>query len=615
MSGNSGAVSEPASRQHLVARGLRAIVCRRTTPATRLAWLGASLLILLAGLAALAPVVARDDPLRPSGRPYLPPSAGHLLGTDDVGHDIFAQLAYGARISLSVGAVCALLAVVIGLVVAMAAGYLGGGTDSTLMRLVDLALAFPFLPLVLVLATFLGRGLETTVLVIAAVLWAHPARVLRSQVLKVRELAHVESARAMGGSHAHVILRHVLPRVAPLAVAQFVQAANVAVLIEASLAFLGLGDPNQVSWGTMLFFANAHSAFLTNSWVWWVLPPGLALTAAIVGIAFLGYGVEVWADPRLADAASIRSTNRHLLRVRRTPKPAPGLESVLGHAGSDAVLTVEDLTIGYRDKAGSTVRAVDDVSFSVRRGKVVALVGESGSGKTTLAMSLLRLIRPPGRIEGGRILLDGEDLLRLGDDEMREIRGRRIGLVPQNAMNSLNPARTVLSQVAEATELTRKRSAALMRAAELLERVGVASTHHGSFPHQLSGGMRQRVALAIALANSPALLVADEPVTGLDVIVQARVLRLLLDLQATLGLSMLVVSHDLTAVSQIADEVLVMYAGRIVERGPVEQVLTHPHHPYTQLLLRARPVLDGPQQSDASGLGEFAAATEMLERR
>jgi ABC-type glutathione transport system ATPase component len=228
---------------------------------------------------------------------------------------------------------------------------------------------------------------------------------------------------------------------------------------------------------------------------------------------------------------------------------------------------------------------------------------------------LLRLVRPPGHIEGGRILLNGQDLLRLGDAEMREARGRRISLVPQNAMNSLNPARTVLSQVSEATELTMQRPAAVARAAELLEMVGLAATHHRSYPHQLSGGMRQRVALAMALANSPDLLVADEPVTGLDVIVQAHVLRLLLELRATLRLSMLVVTHDLTAVSQLADEVLVMYAGDIVERGPVEQVLARPRHAYTRLLLRARPTVDGVRQPALQSSDEVSDATGMLERR
>ena len=571
---------------------LLVLIVKRSNPAARLVWVGGTLLFLLACLAIFAPALSPYDPVESSGIGDQPPSGAHVLGTDDVGHDIFTQLAYGSRISLVVGVTSASIAIVIGLIVAMAAGYLRGATDNALMRLVDLVLAFPFLPLVLVLSTFLGRGLETTVLVIASVLWAHPARVLRSQVLKLRELAHVESARAMGGSHVHVLRCHILPRLAPLAIAQFVQAANVAVLIEASLAFLGLGDPNEVSWGTMLFFANSHSAFLTNAWVWWALPPGLALTAAIVGIAFVGFAVEVWADPRLAGDDNNLSTSRRRIIRRRKRTSQPAVVAAAQRSDSaDSVLRVEDLVVGYQGRGRSFATAVDDVSFSIEPGKVVALVGESGSGKTTVAMSLVRMIRPPGLISEGRVLLKGRDILQLGPAEMRAVRGRQIGLVPQNALNSLNPARTVLSQVIEATELTRSRAAARARATELLELVGVAAARHRAFPHQLSGGMRQRVALAIGLANSPELLVADEPITGLDTIVQAQVLRLLLDLRATLGTAMLIVTHDLTAVSQVADEVLVMHNGRIVERGHTEQVLTRPRDPYTRLLIRSRPSL------------------------
>ena len=572
---------------------LLVLIVKRSNPAARLVWVGGTLLFLLACLAIFAPALSPYDPVESSGIGGQPPSGAHVLGTDDVGHDIFTQLAYGSRISLVVGVTSASIAIVIGLIVAMAAGYLRGATDNALMRLVDLVLAFPFLPLVLVLSTFLGRGLETTVLVIASVLWAHPARVLRSQVLKLRELAHVESARAMGGSHVHVLRCHILPRLAPLAIAQFVQAANAAVLIEASLAFLGLGDPNEVSWGTMLFFANSHSAFLTNAWVWWALPPGLALTAAIVGIAFVGFAVEVWADPRLAGDDNNLSTSRRRIIRRRKRTSQPAVVAAAQRSDSaDSVLRVEDLVVGYQGRGRSFATAVDDVSFSIEPGKVVALVGESGSGKTTVAMSLVRMIRPPGLIREGRVLLKGRDILQLGPAEMRAVRGRQIGLVPQNALNSLNPARTVLSQVIEATELTRSRAAARARATELLELVGVAAARHQAFPHQLSGGMRQRVALAIGLANSPELLVADEPITGLDTIVQAQVLRLLLDLRATLGTAMLIVTHDLTAVSQVADEVLVMHNGRIVERGHTEQVLTRPRDPYTRLLIRSRPSLD-----------------------
>ncbi|HEV3497485.1 MAG TPA: ABC transporter permease, partial [Actinomycetes bacterium] len=257
-------------------------------------------LLAVAGLAAtFAPMIARHSPTRPSRLPLRRPSLAHPLGTDDIGIDIFAQLVYGARISLAIGVGAAALALVVGLLVAVVAGWKRGWAEAVLMRLTDVTLAFPFLPLVLVLAAFFGRGLVTTAVVIAAVSWARPARVLWAQVLKLREYQHVQAARAMGGSGSRIVGRHILTRLTPLASAQFVRVANAAVISEAALAFLGLGDPNQASWGIMLANASSNNALLTGAWKWWMLPAGLALTVVVLGFAFLGYACEEWADPRL----------------------------------------------------------------------------------------------------------------------------------------------------------------------------------------------------------------------------------------------------------------------------------------------------------------------------
>ena len=561
------------------------VVARRSSLARRLGAVGSGLLVGLVLVAVLAPLLARHDPDVPSGLPYQPPSAGHPLGTNDVGQDLFAQLVYGTRVSLTIATLSALVAIVVGLAVALLAGYHRGRVEAALMRLVDLVLAFPFMVLVIVLAAFFGRGLLTTVAIIAAVIWARPARVLRSQVLKVREYQHVVAARAMGVPASRCICRHVLTRVAPLAAAQFVRAANISVLLEAALSFLGLGDPNRVSWGTMLYFANARNAFLTDAWLWWILPPGLALTVAILGFAFLGYAIEELADPRLA-----RTALRHTRR-RPTADPVPSEAEHRQHA---SLLEVHDLTVDYLSEP--PVRAVDGVSFSVGRGRVTGLVGESGSGKSTLVMALLGLLRPPGRVVGGRAVVNGRDLGRLQRAAVAEVRGREVGFVPQNAMNALNPAYDVHRQVAEVAELVRDRAPAQQRATEVLELVGIPSTRHRSYPHELSGGMRQRVVIAMAVTNEPGLLVADEPVTGLDVVTQAQVLRLLLELRDRLGLGILLVSHDLPLVARTADDLLVMYGGRIVERGAALAVTAAPAHPYTRQLLRAFPGLRGPRR-------------------
>lgn len=544
---------------------------------------GVALLAALAFAAIFAPLLSSHHPGVPSGLPFEPPSANHPLGTNDIGDDLWAQLLFGARVSLVIALVAAVVATALGLAVALAAGYYRGKAETVLMRVVDLVLSFPFLVLVIVLATFFGRGLPATILVISAVLWARPARVLRSQVLKASEAGHVLAARSMGASAVRVIVRHILPRIAPLAAAQFVRAANIAVLLEASLAFLGLGDPVRVSWGTILHFANARNAFLTDAWPWWVLPPGLALTAAVVGFAFVGYAVEEWADPRLS-----RPAQRPLRTAAATQPRSP--------PASGPVLEVRDLAVQYETPKGP-VRAVDGISFDIAPGQVVGLVGESGSGKTTAAMALLGLIRPPARVVAGEVRLNGRDLGRARRARIAPLRGREIALIPQTAMNALNPAYTAHRQVAEAAGLTRPDvGAAAARASELLDLVHLPTGRHRAYPHELSGGMRQRVVIAMAIANEPSLLIADEPVTGLDVITQARIVDLLLELRARMGTAILLISHDLSLAATAADDLLVMYAGRIVESGPADRVTAHPAHPYTRALLRAFPSLRGPRK-------------------
>ncbi len=280
----------------------------RRAGSARLGIVGAGLIMGFVLVAVLAPVIAPYDPQAQTGRPFGGPSAAHLLGTNDVGQDILSELMFGARVSLAVGLLSAVVALVVGGTVGLVAALFRGTVDRVAMRFVDVTLALPFLPLLIVLAVFLGRGLVTTTIVIGAVIWAEPARVIRSQALSVRERAHVEAARAMGAGPAHLLTRHIAPAVAPLMIAQFVRAVNVAILLQASLAFLSLGDPTTKSWGSMLYYANARGAFLTDAWLWWVLPTGLVISLLVVGFAFAGYALEEWADPRL--------------RVRRFPRLA-----------------------------------------------------------------------------------------------------------------------------------------------------------------------------------------------------------------------------------------------------------------------------------------------------
>ena len=254
-----------------------------------------------------------------------------------------------------------------------------------------------------------------------------------------------------------------------------------------------------------------------------------------------------------------------------------------------ALLSVRDLSVHFRTRQG-VVRAVDEVSFDIEPGETVALVGESGSGKSTVAAALLRIVpSPPGVIAGGKVMFEGRDLVTLPEEEMRQIRGSRIAMIFQDPMMALNPVHTIGAQIAETlvlhTQATRRQ--ALDRAVELLElvRVPAPATRVGQYPHNLSGGMRQRVMIAMALACGPKLLVADEPTTALDVTIQAQVLELIAELRAKLGMAVLLITHDLGVVGENADRVVVMYAGRKVEEGRVEEVFRAPLHPYTRGLM------------------------------
>ena len=265
------------------------------------------------------------------------------------------------------------------------------------------------------------------------------------------------------------------------------------------------------------------------------------------------------------------------------------------------LLQVRGLHTHFATGAG-IVRAVDGVSFSVEHGETVAIVGESGSGKSASAMSILRLIpEPPGRITAGEILFAGRDLMRLSDAEMRQVRGGDIGMVFQEPMTSLNPVLTIGRQLTEGIEQHRglRPEAARARAVELLGMVGIAEPARRlkQYPHQLSGGMRQRVMIAIALSCDPKLIIADEPTTALDVTIQAQILELMKELTRRLGVALIIITHNLGVVARYANRVNVMYAGRIVESGSAEAIYRDPRHPYTMALLRSVPRLDIPRRT------------------
>jgi oligopeptide/dipeptide ABC transporter ATP-binding protein len=339
---------------------------------------------------------------------------------------------------------------------------------------------------------------------------------------------------------------------------------------------------------------NAYDTALYRA-QWQLLPPGIAIAITVFAFTVLGEGLrDVLGTGQ--SARSKRKERRGLTTVQRVDAPVPADPSAgaaLPTLRDDVLLSIEHLAVEFNTGRGAA-RVVDDVSLAIHAGETVGLVGESGSGKTVTSLSVMRLVpSPPGRIVAGNIFFEGRDLLSLSFKQMRELRGTKISMIFQDPMTSLDPTFTVGSLLLEAQTLhgSVSRKQARARAIELLEMVGIPAPQARlrQYPHQLSGGLRQRVMIAVALANRPQLLIADEPSTALDVTIQAQILDLLKDLQRELGMAMLFVTHDLGVIADLCDRVAVMYAGQIVEQASVHDLFEHPQHPYTAGLLGAMP--------------------------
>lgn len=289
----------------------------------RLGMLG---LVLLGGIvlmAIFAPQLAPYDPTKLTGKPFEPPSPAHWLGTNDIGQDIFSELIYGARVSLVIGVLAAAIAMFIGTSVGLLAGYYRGPLGAGLMRVVDVVLVIPFLPLMVLLAAYLGQSIWILIAVIGLLIWARPARVIRSQVLSLSERDYVLASRVIGANDNRILVRAILPGVLSLALAQFVLAASGTILLEASLSFLGLGDPTQKSWGTILYYAQARNAFLTGAWMWWVVPTGLMITLTVVGFALVGFAMEEALNPRLKASRAVAASSKPAPKKQPSPARTP----------------------------------------------------------------------------------------------------------------------------------------------------------------------------------------------------------------------------------------------------------------------------------------------------
>ncbi|MGH8971587.1 MAG: dipeptide/oligopeptide/nickel ABC transporter permease/ATP-binding protein [Acidimicrobiia bacterium] len=594
---------------------------RGATPTTRrLVLAGAVITGLFAVVAVLAPVVAPYGQAEFAGIPQLGrPSLDHLFGTTNQRFDVFSRVVFGARLAFQVVLLSTAFALVVGVPLGLVAGYVGGRLDRFLVLVMDALYAFPSLLLAIVsafaLRRWVGPGVPAAALSISVIYVPQYFRVVRNHTLAVREEPFVDAARAMGARPVTIITRYIAANVVSSVPVIFTVNAADAVLTLAGLGFLGYGGTFRVAeWGHDISVAISDVG--TGFW-WTSLFPGLAILFLVTGLSLLGEGINDVLNPRLRragigtgalpeniDTAAPALTDEPSdpagagdeTAVERLPDLAPvplpaRARSGDGRAGP-AVLAVSDLTVTYQTPRGP-VWAVAGVSLELAAGHSLGLVGESGCGKSTLGRAVLGIL-PKGTEHTGRVVLDGDDLTA-DPGRWRAARGDRLALVFQDPATRLDPLMRIEDHFIETVRAHRpamKPAAARRLAADALAAVGVPAGRARQYPHEFSGGMRQRIMIALAVALEPRVLVADEPTTSLDVLVEAQVLRLLDGLRRRLGIGVVLITHNLGIVAETCDRVAVMYAGRIVEEGPVAEVFTRPRHPYTQGLLRSVISLD-----------------------
>ena len=551
----------------------------------RKALAGAILMLICLVMAAVPNLIAPGDPNAEIFLSGQGPSAGNWLGTTSYGQDIFAQFVWGARNSLIIAVVAGLLSTGLSALIGGAAGYLGGTADGLLSMVTDIFLVIPAFPLVIVLAAYSksgGNGMIIAVLVLTG--WSYGARQLRAQVLSLRHREFLTAARLRGERSWRIITHEILPNMISLLVANFLGASVYAILTAAGLQFIGLGNVNTNSWGTMLYWAQNEEALQAGIPLWAIMP-GL-------GIAVLGGGLRVTQLRLRRDQQPGSQVSAQ--EARKTRKARRWRDAV----SSDTILDVSELVVDYAT-AGKPARAVDKVSFNLARSEFLGVVGESGCGKSTMLFAIAQLLSPPAQLLCGEVLFRGRNMVELSASALRATRWRDFSVVMQSAMNALNPVKTVGAQFEDVMRAHGQNSGAAIqaRSREVLALVGIDAIHLKSFPHQLSGGMRQRVMIAMALLLSPDLIVMDEPTSALDVVAQRSLMVQIKELQRKLGFAVIFVTHDMSLVGHFSDRLAVMYAGRIVEIGPTRPLFAAPRHPYTQGLLESFPSVYGPKIS------------------
>ena len=550
----------------------------------RLAAFGGILLLIIITLSILAPILPLKEPniTNTADRFMTPLEEGHILGTDHLGRDLLSRLLWGTQLSLAVGFAAAFIAATFGSILGAIAGFYGQKTDNIIMRFIDMLMAFPYILLALAIVAALGPGLFNALIAVALVNIPFFARNIRGVTVTLANKEFIEAARLSGMSNLRILIVEIFPNLLPMIVIAMSTTVGWMILETAGLSFLGLGSqPPQADLGSML--GEARSALITNPHTSFV--PGIMIFCIVIGINLFGDGVRDALDPRLKKGSLIRPLPQTIYEGGDT-QPTP----------STKLLSVQNLSTQFHVNQ-DIYQSSNDVSFEIQEGECLGLIGESGSGKSVTALSVTSLVAsPPGVIKKGSVNYKNQNLLALPYEELRSIRGNKISYIFQDPLTTLHPLHTIGDQLLEALNAHDSKlsaSESISKSKELLKSVQIPNPDNvwDVYPHQLSGGMRQRVCIAMALINDPELIIADEPTTALDVTVQAQILNILNSLRKERKLSILFISHDFGVISQLCDRVIVMYAGSIVEEGPVKNIMQQAAHPYTSELIKCVPQL------------------------
>ncbi|PPL19420.1 dipeptide/oligopeptide/nickel ABC transporter permease/ATP-binding protein [Microterricola pindariensis] len=518
------------------------------------------------------------------------PSPEHPLGGDTTGRDVLSRLIWGTQITLWGAMLAIVVAVGLGVPSGLAAGYLGGATDRIGTWVSDALQSVPGMIILLIVAANSGNSFNILMVTIGVFMAPGYFRLTRSTVLSVRNEAYVDAARVSGLSNTRIMGRHIIRQVYAPIIIQSALTAGMAMGMQAGLQFLGIGGGTTPGWGAMM--NEGFRVMRTDPLL--LLWPSLALGITIAALAVLG--------STLADVISVKTpvlsrSRRRSLSAESTTRPANATSTTTGsisHVAVESAVQLENLRVNYATASGP-VEVVHGITLDVAPGEVLGIVGESGSGKSQTVFSMLDLLPKSGSYTADAIWIGGQNVTALGRTERARLLGHEIGYVPQEPMTNLDPSFTIGHQLTEPLRSVHRmsRTEAKARALAMLERVGIANPTAvmRSYPHELSGGMAQRVLIAGAISGKPSVLVADEPTTALDVTVQAEVLELLRELQREYRMALIIVTHNFGVVADICDRVVVMRGGSIEEIGEAAQIFSAPRSEYTRELIAAS--LDG----------------------